>query len=268
MTFDYRVKNVFNEIIFLLVYQISLCGQQGIISNVENEEEEDSHTPLQLSDDGSRFCVFSLRFSGDGDEILCGANDGFIYLYDRFQNIRSLKIDGHDDDVNAVSFVDSATHILASGGDDGLVKIWDRRSLRESNPIPVGTFAGHSDGVTYIDSRGDGRHLISNSKDQTIKLWDLRCFSGRESVQQARQVVRLSQNWDYRWQSHPSRRTKRAGKHVVTDDSSIMTYVGHSVLKTLIRCRFSPLHSTGQRFIYSGSGSGHVFSKTTSISSS
>ena len=37
---------------------------------------------------------------------------------------------GHEDDVNAVSFVDSATHVLASGGDDGLCKIWDRRSLR------------------------------------------------------------------------------------------------------------------------------------------
>lgn len=29
-------------------------------------------------------------------------------------------------------------------------------------------------------------------------------------------------------------------------DSSLMTYRGHSVLHTLIRCYFSPMHTTGQ----------------------
>jgi hypothetical protein len=35
-------------------------------------------------------------------------------------------------------------------------------------------------------------------------------------------------------------------------DSSIMTYRGHAVLGTLIRCHFSPDVSTGQNYIYSG----------------
>merc|ERR1719454_972091 len=37
-----------------------------------------------------------------------------------------------------------------------------------------------------------------------------------------------------------------------------MTYKGHSVFKTLIRCRFSPAHSTGQKFIYTGCGTGAI----------
>ncbi len=41
----------------------------------------------------------------------------------------------HEDDVNAVAFVDAPTHVVASGGDDGLCKIWDRRALRESHPV-------------------------------------------------------------------------------------------------------------------------------------
>lgn len=44
-------------------------------------------------------------------------------------------------------------------------------------------------------------------------------------------------------------------------DSSLMTYRGHGVLHTLIRCRFSPTHSTGQRFIYSGCSTGKVVGK-------
>lgn len=41
-----------------------------------------------------------------------------------------------------------------------------------------------------------------------------------------------------------------------------MTYSGHSVLRTLIRCHFSPIESTGQSYIYSGSADGmiHVWS--------
>ena len=41
-------------------------------------------------------------------------------------------------------------------------------------------------------------------------------------------------------------------------DTSLMTYMGHSVLQTLIRCRFSPSFSTGQRYIYTGCSTGRV----------
>ena len=36
-------------------------------------------------------------------------------------------------------------------------------------------------------------------------------------------------------------------------DMSVSTFAGHSVLQTLIRCRFSPLHTTNQRYAYTGS---------------
>ena len=41
-------------------------------------------------------------------------------------------------------------------------------------------------------------------------------------------------------------------------DASVMTYHGHSVLRTLMRAYFSPAHSTGQRYIYTGSFDGSV----------
>ena len=45
--------------------------------------------------------------------------------------------------------------------------------------------------------QGDGRYLITNSKDQSIKLWDLRRFSGRSAVERSRAAVN-GQRWDYR----------------------------------------------------------------------
>jgi WD repeat-containing protein 23 len=41
-------------------------------------------------------------------------------------------------------------------------------------------------------------------------------------------------------------------------DVSVMTYRGHSVLNTLVRCRFSPTLTTSQRYIYTGCASGSV----------
>jgi hypothetical protein len=37
-----------------------------------------------------------------------------------------------------------------------------------------------------------------------------------------------------------------------------MTYRGHAVLRTLIRCHFSPAETTGGQYIYSGSADGRI----------
>ena len=50
-------------------------------------------------------------------------------------------------------------------------------------------------------------------------------------------------------------------KNKIAGDTSLMTYRGHSILRTLIRCRFSPAFSTGQRYIYTGCAAGKVFSE-------
>lgn len=42
-------------------------------------------------------------------------------------------------------------------------------------------------------------------------------------------------------------------------DCSLVTFRGHRVLKTLIRCHFSPAGSTDGRYIYSGSHDGKVY---------
>lgn len=220
------------------------------------DEDKDTHEALRLYPEADNsFCLFSLAFSQDNQEIMGGANDGSIYVYDRQRNTRSLKIDAHEDDVNAVAFADASSQILFSGSDDGLCKVWDRRTLREEDPHPVGTLAGHTDGITFIDSKRDNRYLISNCKDQTIKLWDMRCFSSNDAVVATRREVNR-QNWDYRWQQVPGR--VYSPRPMLPGDSSLMTYRGHCILNTLVRCHFSPAFTTGQRYIYTGCATGAV----------
>ena len=51
-------------------------------------------------------------------------------------------------------------------------------------------------------TQGDNRYLITNSKDQSIKLWDMRKFSRQEGIEATLSEVQ-QQTWDYRWQNVP-----------------------------------------------------------------
>ena len=137
------------------------------------------------------FGIWSLRFSGDGGEIVAGTSDQSVYVYDLEAQRSILRIPGHTDDVNAVCFGDKMSpHILYSGSDDTTLKVWDRRSL--SSMRPAGMFLGHTEGLTYIDSKGDGRYVISNAKDQTCKLWDLRNMVSTDDGERINPQVRIT----------------------------------------------------------------------------
>ena len=52
----------------------------------------------------------------------------------------------------------------------------------------------------FTDAREDARHIISNSKDQSIKLWDLRKFANNQCISLTKDAIR-HRGWDYRWGS-------------------------------------------------------------------
>ncbi|CAA7388679.1 unnamed protein product [Spirodela intermedia] len=212
----------------------------------------DVHDGLDFSVDEERentFGIFSVKFSSDGRELVAGSSDESIYVYDLEANTVALRISAHSADVNTVTFADETGHLIYSGGDDNFCKVWDRRCF-VSKGRPAGILVGHIEGITFIDSRGDGRYFISNGKDQTTKLWDIRRMTSTVSCSRPRTF-----DWDYRWMKYPE------GAKLVRhpSDQSLATYRGHSVLRTLIRCYFSPARSTGQRFIYTGSSDHSVY---------
>lgn len=208
--------------------------------------------PLYL-DTESRFCAFSIQFSPSSKEIIVGGSDRCIYIYDLVKNKRTEKVKAHLADVNTVRFSgDRDSNIFYSGGDDGICKVWDRRIFSNSYSKPAGFLTGHSSGITYIDSKGDGRYFISNGKDQTLKLWDIRKMkNAEEEIIYPRRIF----DYDYRYEAIPSKYTYKLNP----SDQSLATFVGHRVLRTLIRCYFSPFETTGQRYVYTGSFDGKIY---------
>ncbi|CAF4319503.1 unnamed protein product, partial [Rotaria magnacalcarata] len=53
----------------------------------------------------------------------------------------------------------------------------------------------------------DSRYLISNCKDQSIKLWDIRRFASESTIQNSRTVSNaINRAWDYRAGAQPQTR--------------------------------------------------------------
>eukprot|EP01083_Nonionella_stella_P047306 126594_1 len=196
-------------------------------------------------------CIFSVKFARNSHHLLAGARLGALVVYDLVsERVLDYNERAHDgDDVNTVCYLDDTSQVYASGGDDALIKIWDTRSPSTS----VGVFVGHEQGITCVSSKNDGRYVLSNGKDQCMKLWDMRKITCPQDASTSSEQLARTHNFDYRYQSWDRNLLPRAPQ-----DHSLMTFAGHSVFRTLIRCDFSPAHSTGQRFVYSACARGAV----------
>lgn len=220
------------------------------------------HEALDFQPGQYRTCMFGIRFSPDEREILAGCNSGRVIIYDLHRKTPSVpSVRCHDDDINSVGYLDDCGNLFATGSDDSTIKVWDRRTMSSAQADSdematcVGGFTGHHQGITCVQGKGDSRFLISNSKDQSMKLWDLRKMATPAAVsQEARQNRALGGDFDYRYESWRPTSAQRS-----ESDHSLMTFVGHSVKHTLIRCDFAPDQLTGQRYVCSGSGDGKVY---------
>ncbi|XP_073844477.1 DDB1- and CUL4-associated factor 11 [Musca autumnalis] len=235
----------------------------------------DSFLVVPLDSDGGNDCqnytlgverngagMFSVRFSpcDNGRTLIGGCNDSNIYVCDReTSHIRALRTQSSFPvDINAVSYVcDQDPNLIVSGCHNGILKLWDLRCCGGYDHRPAkcqSTFLGHFDGITFIDPRNDGNYLLSNSRDQSIKIWDLRQPTPSNKIRKHPSTPLVE--WDYRFSQVP--REYYNPTKPLDGDVSVMTYRGHKVTKTLLRAKFSPAVQTGQRYIYTGCSTGRI----------
>uniref|UniRef100_A0AAQ4QWY2 Glutamate-rich WD repeat-containing protein 1 n=2 Tax=Gasterosteus aculeatus aculeatus TaxID=481459 RepID=A0AAQ4QWY2_GASAC len=83
-----------------------------------------------------------------------------------------LSADGaHSSDINVISWNRSEPFIL-SGGDDGLLKVWDLRQFKTGRP--VANFKQHSAPITSVEwSPVDSSVFAASGADDVVSQWDL-----------------------------------------------------------------------------------------------
>lgn len=141
----------------------------------------------------------------------CSA-DKTAALWDCETQQRLKKFTGHSGIVNSCCPSSKGSELLVTGSDDGTIKLWDLRSPKnlttwnatwpvlavcfdeyaervfstsvdnqvtvwstQSNSV-VYRLSGHSDTVTGLAVSPDYTSLLSNSRDGSLKIWDIRHF--------------------------------------------------------------------------------------------
>jgi WD40 repeat protein len=127
--------------------------------------------------------ISTLSFSSDSYLLASGSKDGKIKIWDiwnLFTHVntdkgvlkpnmnREVSILGkHEDGVSALSF-SSDSRILAIGGEDGTIQLWDVNSN-----LSLSTLIGHTGWVYTLTFLCDDSILVSGAgKDNTIRFWN------------------------------------------------------------------------------------------------
>ncbi|KAJ4306819.1 hypothetical protein N0V88_000190 [Collariella sp. IMI 366227] len=103
--------------------------------------------------------------------VASGGLDRMIYLWDLSGAGKTLEIDVRGEEVEQKGSVYAlgATHdMLANGGPEGVVRLWDPRSAQR-----ITKFVGHTDMIRAVLISESGDMVLSASADQTVKVWSV-----------------------------------------------------------------------------------------------
>ncbi|KAJ3227573.1 hypothetical protein HK099_001422 [Clydaea vesicula] len=158
--------------------------------------------------------ILDLTWSRDGENIFTASADKTIGIWNVENGVKERGLKGHTNHVNAVTVSKRGHELLASSSNDQYLKVWDFR--KEKNAIKnfkgkyqsltndwsndsgllfeagienvinswcmrtnkiLYRLEGHEDTITGIKVSPDGQYLISNSMDNTVRMWDIKPFS-------------------------------------------------------------------------------------------
>jgi periodic tryptophan protein 2 len=112
--------------------------------------------------------IDSVAVNPTGEWLAFGSSKlGQLLVWEWQSETYVLKQQGHYYDLNTLGYSTDGQH-LASGGDDGKVKIWNTTS-----GFCYVTFSDHSSGVTKVEFAKTGQVVFSASLDGTVRAYDL-----------------------------------------------------------------------------------------------
>jgi len=79
--------------------------------------------------------------------------------------------EAHDSDVNVLSW-NQTEPLIASGGDDAVIKIWSLKTIQYGQP--VARFKHHQSAITSIEwNPSESTVLLASGEDDQTTIWDI-----------------------------------------------------------------------------------------------
>ncbi|MDX8037251.1 WD40 repeat domain-containing protein [Lentzea sp. BCCO 10_0856] len=111
----------------------------------------------------------AVSFGKDDGQLVFAREDGEVLIRDGGVQNQNLALPRtHSAAVRALALSPSRK-ILATGGDDGLIALWDTTTWRK-----LGELRGHADAVAALEFSPDGNRLASGGNDRAVVVWDVR----------------------------------------------------------------------------------------------
>ncbi|KAJ3041905.1 U5 small nuclear ribonucleoprotein [Rhizophlyctis rosea] len=162
---------------------------------------------------GHSGAILELQWSRDGRNIFSASTDKTGGVFDAETGERVKKLKGHNGYVNSCATPRRGAELIATASDDNTVKIWDPReknaikTFDDKYPVTAVQFGldeglcyaggldnqikawdlrkdavaytldGHFDTITGLRLSPDGDYLLSNSMDNTVRIWDIKPFA-------------------------------------------------------------------------------------------
>lgn len=111
------------------------------------------------------------------DWVVSGGLDRRIISWDLHKTQEKYSIDLGSDDKQSIYALDvnsghAGSSIIAAGGPDAIVRLWDTRTAGSSS-TPITKLVGHTSNIRSILISERGDWILSGSSDSTIKLWSV-----------------------------------------------------------------------------------------------
>ena len=129
------------------------------------------HTTIELNKKGFvskyfwRTGVVQLVFD-NFNRLICGGNNGEISVFDIHTGSLIIKVQAHPSLSLDILRLIPDTDLIASAGQDKVIKIWNLHDLPLIQSLP-----GHTDAINQVVFDQRGKYMITASKDKTIGIW-------------------------------------------------------------------------------------------------
>ena len=134
-----------------------------------------------------------LKPNSLSEQVVTGSSDTNIKIWDPRQQVATYTFKGHDQPVTAVAFAPNG-QFVASGAEDGIVKIWNLVAGKWVADLKI----GHPEHpVTSLAFNPCFQTLAFGSMDRTVKYWDLTDFTSiTETPPDTTPIRKLSFHWE------------------------------------------------------------------------